>query len=833
MQVDPDLTFHKILSRNVTKDKKPNMLSMKGGNFHLSKEIYFEFLNWYIRKKKPAYLVEIFHPELPKLAFDLDGLPEEMTAVKWGIFVTQLKELIVDYDNRSPWLSIVKRSDPRVSGEIKAYSYHFIVYNRAMTLDNQKLIAGMIQADVGIYKGQSLRMVGSFKKDETRKLVFELLGEDAQFEFVGVQGLFNLHCKASLLLPAEGTMVTPVAMEEEDYSAPEEEVVVVDEEPAIPELKWRQILQSTLKTTVNQGRVKDGAIQYNVNGSYCEIVKAAHNNASGRCVTISNSGIFYSCLAEKCTDKTKKLTVKEIPLAEIKKVFPVQNKRKREGEEKKGEKIKKVSDLSAAQYLMRFILIRLKEEGFSRFRTNVYKRITLPNGTQTSAFEKIDSIEEYIIKNTQPSVDEVSAEWVWRTSSERCIQTVEKELTKTEEKSPFFPKLNFCAHCHSFLNGTLYGNPHTMKVEFYPFPTKPIYPDGTDVIAVQHYNFDFDQTSLTIPWREIETPELDDLLKHQGLNDNTIEQIHMFAGRLLYPIDMLDSLGKGLYLGGKSNAGKSSASCYMSDRIPQELQCIISQEMRKTGNLNNFIDALFTQYPDAAPEGQGPLKEETAKKMVTGDIISLGQLYSHTHITLKWKSQILINSNHLTIFQNVGGSAERRWLTIIFLLALNNIEDWASVVRPRILKNYKRSIAKDLRAYFEMVSNISGGKWAKGDIFTHLDPYFTQSKDEIKGETNPVYEFLTNTEMLEREPDISNSKPSSTTSKYYIPLEDMTSLIKNNVKAAVNKKMSVEAEIALGLTRKKLTLCWPQGTTNNRTAFYVLGVRYTINEAIT
>lgn len=788
--------------------ERANIFSMAGdpapGLWRIPLDKYKNWLTLVSDWPCDTFWVETWSDIRPKVAFDFDDVPEPISLERFGKIIQELKtSLVIDREmtpSNTPWVVLIKESEPKKNpdGSIQSYSYHMVIVNRWLALPSQKELASRLadaipelkgKVDPSIYSPKKgLRMIGSYKKvgDKRRMGVLSVFLDCApignwQTRWKSVE----LLQMASIQIPVTPTGIivlnnkAEMSVERDNNHQPEKEENSVaihhiqeGEETPVPKRnrpsledlldKVRIGVRKYLKSEVVSHKEIENGVQYRIRSIYCEIKGATHDREDGRCIIASRNGITYHCLDTECEGKSKKIQhiVSLTELAEYfpKAAAPPKKKLKVELSEPDESQI----EYTPLQTLILYLFNLCSQRGYKRLGDEIHEPIILPGGMNTVAYRKVCTIEEFVLQET--SIEKSKALWSIRSRQSTNLAMIVSELSYTSPNAKDLPLLVPIKSCFSYPNGYVYGNPDTLKVEWHPYPLDPN--TSKWMIAANHFEEPFNEVEFKKPWRERKTL-LDDTLRYQGIPENAIHQAYMFFGRTYFDVGQLERLGKNIIAIGESGAGKSLISEYLIKKYPISKVAIFSQNMQKTFGLAEHKNKYIWIAPDVRPGWS--MDESIYNCITTGDPIEANIKHQSSKTIERWPSHGMITSNYLQLWMNKCGSAERRGFLLYMLKPFDPPVDPEFISR-QMMKEYSISIAKDMEAYFELVQNIRG-PWAKKDIFSCLDPYYTETKSMMASETNPLYYFIKESEQLEVDPAINQQNPAlSKLSKVYCPL---------------------------------------------------------------
>ena len=353
-----------------------------------------------------------------------------------------------------------------------------------------------------------------------------------------------------------------------------------------------------------------------------------------------------------------------------------------------------------------------------------YHEITV-NGHNTRAWKKIHSIEEFIYENS--SKDQNPCQWKQRTSSaENCNQALQYLIRCQDHE---FPDLMVNREYISFRNGVYHINGDT----FYAF-TGGIELLDNSIVSMSFIDQDFDSALLTISaWQDIPTPYVDTIFRHQGYDDETLEWVYAFLGRLLYAVGDLDNWQVGMFIKGIAGSGKSTIADLVKSIFPPRAVGTLSSNGEVKFGLQNLYDKLI--YVCSEVKKNLTLDQGDWQSMISGEEVSVA-IKGETAVSVKWTAPGLLCGNELPNWVDASGSVVRRLVLFEFQ---KKVSERNTHLSKELQQNIAAFVLKINKAYIHMAELY--GKvdiWGAGVLSEQLIGFH----HELKREVNSLVSFI-------------------------------------------------------------------------------------------
>lgn len=358
-------------------------------------------------------------------------------------------------------------------------------------------------------------------------------------------------------------------------------------------------------------------------------------------------------------------------------------------------------------------------------------------GFNTMFWTEIESIEDFVYKNTNPDGDYVL--WQCATNPPSNTSAVINRFIMSEEG---FKEVKKDRHIFSFKNGiyeTNWKNADGKTVgKWHPYEEEfnGILPGAIEDhrVSAKFFPQDFNDYSYKKDWYDIPTPHFQSILDYQEFPEEVCRWMYIFAiGRMLYDVAEMDEWQIAPFLKGKAKSGKST----IVTKVCKELYCpsdigVLSNNIEKKFGLS----ALVNNFAIIAPEVKENLGIEQTEfqSMISGEDLQVA-VKNKTAYPCKWNVPVIFACNKMPDFSNNSGSYTRR--TLIFNFD-KSVEHANTQLGKVLASEIPLLIQKGNMAYLEAVQ-----KYEKRDLWDNILPkYFSNTNDATQAETNALVAFF-------------------------------------------------------------------------------------------
>jgi phage/plasmid-associated DNA primase len=401
-----------------------------------------------------------------------------------------------------------------------------------------------------------------------------------------------------------------------------------------------------------------------------------------------------------------------------------------------------IEKLDSKQNLILYALNVLAMKQFRRYQGDkCYKKIYSPNNWYTHAWKKATTIDKFLHDIAKKEIN--GAQWKNLTAKDNAKKTL--EYLKTCEDYQF-PDLKKDRHVFSFRNGVYITN---MKKDgkyydyFHTYGTMPRLSDT--LVTAKYFDLDFDNFDEIEDWRNIETPNLEKVLRYQYEDEQEKETIihwfYIFLGRLVFEVGEIDDWQIIPFIRGVAGCGKSTILMkVVKEFYDKDDVGVLDNTIEKQFGLSSLVDKYIFIAPEIKEDLQLP--QTSFQSMVSGEDVSIS-IKHKTAEFVQWKIPGIMAGNDNPGYIDNGGSLARRFATFAFLRPVDKKKS-----DPELGKKIKLEIPiilkKSVKAYLQTV-NDNRGK----DIWAILPQYFKKHRDELAEQTNGLIYFLRSEDYVE------------------------------------------------------------------------------------
>ena len=353
---------------------------------------------------------------------------------------------------------------------------------------------------------------------------------------------------------------------------------------------------------------------------------------------------------------------------------------------------------SPYQVMLDFLLLRAQRLGYRRSETDCYRQI-YHNGTATHAWEPAESIEEFVYNSI--SRHTMYEQWLAATSAGAHVPNAVQYLTLCQDQA--FPTLRPNRYIYAFTNG-LYDaqNDTFQRFDGEVIDTAIV---ATRFIAVELSEHDaqagasrgtLSQDAHAGDWRDISTPDIDSIFKHQGFDDATIDWTYALLGRCLFPVNHLDKWQICPFLIGVAGCGKSTVCSLLKHFFHPRRVSTISSNTEGRFGLAGIWDSdvcISTEVTKSWPLDRG-----VWQSCVTGERVCVPVKFKSPK-EIDWDVPMFMAGNEPPDWEDKSRSVFRR---MVCLYMRNRVRDADPGLQQRLKDAAPAHLVKFVRAYHEM-----------------------------------------------------------------------------------------------------------------------------------
>lgn len=382
------------------------------------------------------------------------------------------------------------------------------------------------------------------------------------------------------------------------------------------------------------------------------------------------------------------------------------------------------------QNLLLFLLDGAMEKKFRKNNGWMHEPI-FNNGQSMYAWRPVCEIREFVYSMLRKET--AWEQWCNATASGmKNVSGAVEYLTNCHDYQ--LPELHKQQGVYSFRNG-VYLCEHD---DFHAFDDATRDPLPDDIVACKYFDLDFRDHKDVRNWRDIPTPHLQSIFDHQEFEPDVSDWMYTLLGRLLYPLNKLDSWQIIPFFHGAASSGKSTVILKVCKGFYEALDVgVLSNNMERKFGLSAFWDKKIF----VAPEIKNDLACEQAEfqSIVSGEEVAVAQKHK-TAFSTQWAVPGVMAGNEIPSWSDNSGSIQRRIIMFDFprmvLHGDMKLGEKLEAEMPRI-------ILKCNRAYLEQARQHSAA-----NIWTILPQYFHKTRQMLAQTVNSLEAFLVSDEVL-------------------------------------------------------------------------------------
>ena len=303
---------------------------------------------------------------------------------------------------------------------------------------------------------------------------------------------------------------------------------------------------------------------------------------------------------------------------------------------------------------------------------------------------------------------------------------------------PDFPRLDRkkMRGVYSFSNGVYVAATDT----FYPYGSVPLGTtsckyidsplplDGDDIPAPRLPGED---TLQDMAWTRIATPNLQQILDAQHLEEEVCCWLFVFLGRLLYATNQKDRWQVMLFIKGVAGSGKSTLGMLVKMFYDPCDVGVLSNNVQKQFALADLYEKMVVLCFEVKHNFR--LDQAELQSVVSGEDVAIFRKHKPA-ITVEWDVPALFMGNEVGPWINASNSISRRMAMLKFDYKPTNSD-------PDLLDKLRKELPSILlkvnQAYLSAID-----LYGKRDIWDAMPEYFRQTQTAMKESTNPFVSYL-------------------------------------------------------------------------------------------
>lgn len=421
------------------------------------------------------------------------------------------------------------------------------------------------------------------------------------------------------------------------------------------------------------------------------------------------------------------------------------------------------NELNAWQKLILFVLHRLSDDGYRRYKDYCYQQICInvckdkdgnffyedfgPSGTAlvdtgveavktywTHSWRNICSINDVLFKLIDKNADYDA--WLLLTNGTSYAASTIQYLKHCVDHE--FPALVPNRLARSFYNGILVLEP--TEETFYTFSEAALRPSATipcELTCCKHYNLEFRTDLWNNHWWHMSTPQLSKILSDQLLKPQVQFIVFAMLGRLLYKVNALDKWQIIFFIRGVAQSGKSTIGNIAKLFYDAADVAIMSSNIEMKFGLDPISNAMLFICYEVTKSWSLPRSD--FQSLISGEELSIAGKHKEAR-TIKWEVPGLLLGNEIGPWMNAAGSMERRLLVCEFD---HRIRESDPDMEKKIQEELPIIIYKCQQAYVTLYKDCGNhGIWER------IPTYFKIIQQKISSGMNPVKQFIEDSSQL-------------------------------------------------------------------------------------
>lgn len=384
-----------------------------------------------------------------------------------------------------------------------------------------------------------------------------------------------------------------------------------------------------------------------------------------------------------------------------------------------------IEKTNALQNLLLFLLDGAMEKRYRKSNGWMHEPIYV-DGQSMHAWRPVCEIKDFVFSMLRKET--AWEQWCNATASGmKNVSSAIDYLTNCHDYQ--LPELHKQQGVYSFRNGVYLCEADA----FHPAGDASL---SEDVVACKYFDLDFEDHDC--PWRDIPTPHLHGILAHQEFEPEVCDWMYVLLGRLLYPLNKVDSWQVIPFFHGVGSSGKSTIILKVCKGFYEALDVgVLSNNIEKKFGLSAFWNKKIF----IAPEIKNDLACEQAEfqSVVSGEEVAIAQKHK-TAFSTQWAVPGVLAGNEIPSWSDNSGSIQRRIIMFDFhkvvLHGDMKLGDKLDAEMPRIIAKCNRAYLEFARAHSEV------------NVWTILPRYFQRTRQMLAQCVNSLEAFLASDEIV-------------------------------------------------------------------------------------
>ena len=414
--------------------------------------------------------------------------------------------------------------------------------------------------------------------------------------------------------------------------------------------------------------------------------------------------------------------------------------------------------LTSWQLVMEFLLKRIFEYRYRRYRACAYKEIQLVYCRTTDGEYFYTEYDKFL---TRPNTDSSVIVSVYNSHAFNLECDLEKLIYKLIDRTvdydvwlnftscggamglakyleaccdPEFQDLVPDRTARAFFNGILVlgdiQNPCWLSYQS---------PEAIPVslVCCKYFNAEFDTNMFNKHWLHIPTPYFDQILTDQEMLDPQKEIFYAMLGRCIHELGKNDNFQVLFFIKGVAQSGKSCIGHALKKFVRTEDVGILSSNMEEKFGLESIYQKLMFICFEVTKKFS--LSRAEFQSIISGEEVSVSRKNKVAE-PVKWNVPGIMFGNELGPWMDSAGSMIRRLLIAEFKKRITNIN---LELERMIESELPLLIHKCNQAYRELLT-----KAKNRSIWDTVPSFFRQVRKAVSENMNPIREFIFQSEKV-------------------------------------------------------------------------------------
>lgn len=390
-------------------------------------------------------------------------------------------------------------------------------------------------------------------------------------------------------------------------------------------------------------------------------------------------------------------------------------------------------DLQPVHTVILFLLKQAFKEGFRLYRGKCYQQ-RFYNSYPTHAWEPVYEVSDFLYRAVDKNIH--GDIWQKLTATESVRRSVENYL-QNQINDREFPRLEPNRHLFSFRDGIY----NAANCSFYPYRDHPL---PSDQVSCKYFDLMFDPQALSgiDDWYHIPTPQFQQILDTQELEEDVCRILYALMGRCLFNAREKDSWEVLLFIKGVAGSGKSTlAKVMMAFFHPDDVGILPSNIEEKFG-LQELHDKKLVVCLEVKRKFY--LNQGDLQSMISAELLSIACKNKSARKVL-WTGSLFFCGNEVPeTWLDASGSMVRRVVVVEFNKRVKFVD---TTLDKKLQLEMGYLLHKIARAYQWLCEKVGTSK-----LWDKLPAYFQGTSKNLSSMINPCEEFLNTSPEFEFPP---------------------------------------------------------------------------------